>query len=565
MSRLASLRPSRSTLLTVLLVASFALIIPIIFQAWQAARGQQATARQALREYADFAAQKFLREAEALVYVSLTARFAAIRALDGSEAAGATGAADVARASARQVECRCGFVLPASVYFDLPLSGGIAGTSVDRALAPGAARWLADTVRAAVAADTIVNPAFRILYTRSPEPRLSVVVYTVLRGERGVPLRAVGFTSDAVAFADPVIRKVLESAALLPESLHDRPAADSALAVQLVTADGRSLVSRGRPRDTAFRGVGRFDAMFGGAAIAIDLDSSLESALYFGSSPTSHIAFFVLALAIAGVLAAVSIVLLRREQELARRRADFTSSVSHELRTPLAQILLCGETLQGGRARTADDQRWATNVIVREARRLITMVENVLHVARAERQMIALAPEWLELAPAIDEILRDFAPLAEARQVRWKIVLEAQLVALVDRFALRQVLLNLLDNAVKYGPAGQEVAVSLRLEAGSAVLAVEDEGPGIPPSERGAIWEPYRRGRGAGARNETGAGLGLAVVRELVIRHGGTVRVADASGGARIVVTFPRAFSAAPADSPEPVAAPVPALADRPG
>jgi len=137
-------------------------------------------------------------------------------------------------------------------------------------------------------------------------------------------------------------------------------------------------------------------------------------------------------------------------------------------------------------------------------------------------------------------------------------------VALVDRFALRQMLLNLLDNAVKYGPVGQEVSIVLRLEDGTATVEVADEGPGIPAAERASVWEPYWRGQGAVARSETGAGLGLAVVRELVVGHGGTVRVADSERGARIVVTLPRAFSATQADSAEP-ALPLETLADQPG
>ena len=564
MSRLTSFRPSRTTLLTALLVASFALVVPIIYEAWRAARGQQATARQALREYADFAAQKFLREAEAMIYVSLTTRFAAVRSADGSDRAGRVAGFELARTTSAEAECRCRFVPAEATYFDFPVASGRVATHPVGVLPPGRLAWLADTVRASIAADTVVNPAFRIIYARSPDPGSQVVVYTVLRDRRGASSHVVGFASPTVAFAGPIMRKIVDSARLLPASLPAGRPADSVLSVELGSADGRSLLTRGRPRGGAFRGTDRFDAMFGRATVTVDLDPGLESALYFGDGPKAHISLFLLALTIAGALAGLSVLLLRREQELTRRRADFTSSVSHELRTPLAQILLCGETLQGGRARAAEDQRWATNVIVREARRLITMVENVLHVARAERQALTLAPEWLELGPVIGEILRDFAPLAEPREVRWRIALEAQVVALVDRFALRQMLLNLLDNAVKYGPVGQEVSIVLRLEDGTAAVEVADEGPGIPAAERASVWEPYWRGQGAVARSETGAGLGLAVVRELVVGHGGTVRVADSERGARIVVTLPRAFSATQADSAEP-ALPLETLADQPG
>ena len=92
---------------------------------------------------------------------------------------------------------------------------------------------------------------------------------------------------------------------------------------------------------------------------------------------------------------------LRREHELSRLRSDFISSVSHELRTPLSQILLFAETLNLGRVRTDDERRAATGVIVQEGRRLMHLVENILHFSRAERQMTRLGPEPIDLSHAV--------------------------------------------------------------------------------------------------------------------------------------------------------------------
>jgi signal transduction histidine kinase len=102
------------------------------------------------------------------------------------------------------------------------------------------------------------------------------------------------------------------------------------------------------------------------------------------------------------------------------------------------------------------------------------------------------------------------------------------------------VLLNLLDNAVKYGPPGQHIRVTLAPDSGHAVLAVEDEGPGIPTEERERVWTPfYRLSRDIDSA-VAGSGIGLSVVRELVERHGGRVRVESAPRqGARFVVTLP--------------------------
>jgi signal transduction histidine kinase len=113
---------------------------------------------------------------------------------------------------------------------------------------------------------------------------------------------------------------------------------------------------------------------------------------------------------------------------------------------------------------------------------------------------------------------------------------------LCDATLIRQVVTNLLDNAVKYGPAGQRIRVSLESSGGAATIRVRDEGPGIAPADRARIWRLYTR-LGDGQRRASGSGLGLGVVRAIVAKHGGTVAVeggADgAARGACLLVTLP--------------------------
>jgi signal transduction histidine kinase len=238
-------------------------------------------------------------------------------------------------------------------------------------------------------------------------------------------------------------------------------------------------------------------------------------------------------------LTAVAAFQFRREQELVRLRQDFTSSVSHELRTPLTQILLFGETLELGRAGGEDARREAVSVIVQEARRLAHLVENVLHLSRAERRMVRVSPSATPLAPLLREIVERFAPLAGTDAVRVRAELDEGLLALVDAEALHQIVINLLDNAVKYGGRGP-VTLRSTLREGRARIEVEDTGPGVPSGERTRVWEPFVRLRPQST--VPGSGIGLAVVRELVTAHGGECRVESApQGGARFVVELPRA------------------------
>ena len=150
--------------------------------------------------------------------------------------------------------------------------------------------------------------------------------------------------------------------------------------------------------------------------------------------------------------------------------------------------------------------------------------------------------ERTELAPLVREVLEAFAPLATARQVQVRVSLDDDVVADVDRGAIRQVLINLLDNAVKYGPAGQTIAVGLarRNDERSALIWVEDQGPGIPEAERGKIWEAFHRLDRDANSAVAGSGIGLALVRNLIVAHGGSARAeAGLDGGSRFTVELP--------------------------
>ena len=256
------------------------------------------------------------------------------------------------------------------------------------------------------------------------------------------------------------------------------------------------------------------------------------------ASPGSRLPLLLGLLAVTAGLAAVALRQLRREQELTRLRADFTSSVSHELRTPLTQILLFAETLELGRAEAEGDRRRALRIIVQEARRLAHLVENVLQFSRAERRMVQVRTEERRLAPLLRETVACFTPLAGSGG-RIESELDEALVAPVHPDSLRQIVLNLLDNAVKYGGEGL-VVLRARLAGDRARLEVDDAGPGIPPEERARVWQPFVRLEPSPAI--AGSGIGLSVVRELVAAHGGSCWVETApEAGARVVVELPGA------------------------
>ena len=248
------------------------------------------------------------------------------------------------------------------------------------------------------------------------------------------------------------------------------------------------------------------------------------------------VALFVIA---AGLLT-LALVQLRRQQELARLRTEFVSGVSHELRTPLAQIRWFAELLHLGKLRSEDERARSAGIIDQEARRLTYLVENVLNFSRSEKGANRVSPAPVDLDHEILEALELFAPLARARKMLVATALDASAVISLDRDAFRQILLNLLDNAVKYGPAGQTITVGSEIAGDRARVWVEDQGPGIPNEDRQRVWEPYVRLNRDAESATGGSGIGLSVVRELVSLHGGRTRAESApGGGARVVIELP--------------------------
>lgn len=228
-------------------------------------------------------------------------------------------------------------------------------------------------------------------------------------------------------------------------------------------------------------------------------------------------------------------VALFREQKLTRARRDFVASVSHELRTPLAQIRMFTETLLLRRERDDEERTHWLGIVSRESRRLGDLVENILLFSHIDADRVRIEKERTDLGELIEEVVEGYVQVAAQRGMRIVADAPSRIFALVDPRAMRQVVVNLIDNALKYGPRGQVVNIELERVADRARLTVSDQGPGVPITERKRVWEPFVR---LGDRGTTGgSGIGLSVVRDLVLQHGGTIEVGDApGGGAKFVV-----------------------------
>jgi len=521
-----------SRFLILLLALTVALAAMLAFEAQRATRSHRVTAERALRDYATVAAWEFLTATGESLDRALSQAFGPVLGTPAASPYDSLPAPAAFASSASGVLPCTGSPGAERFTFLLDLRSG-ALTTDGPASAPARA-WLRDSVAARSARGEPAAGRAELLWGDG-----SVAVYgvKVLRysgfAQHDAPVAAYGIVTCPDALL-PVFSHVMETHPLLPGPVAGGVSNAELVALRVKAPSGRPLFESGRLTDGGFAGDSA-SSDGGSLVVAASLPPDIAGRLVV-TSPRSRLPLLFGLLTMAAGLAAVAVWQLRREQELARLRADFTSSVSHELRTPLTQVLLYAETLELGRATGEDARRQALAIIVQEARRLTHLVENVLQFSRAERRLTRVRPEPLPLAPLIREILERFAPLAGAAAVRLRADLDESLLAMVHAESLHQILLNLLDNAVKHGGPGGAIVLRTRLQQGRTRIEVEDAGAGIPEADRARVWEPYVRLDAAA----TGSGIGLAVVRDLVGAHGGACWIeAGQAGGTRVVVELP--------------------------
>lgn len=222
---------------------------------------------------------------------------------------------------------------------------------------------------------------------------------------------------------------------------------------------------------------------------------------------------------------------MTRLRQLEAVRQDFVANVSHELRTPLSLIKSATETLiDGGKNDPHITDRFL-DIVDKNANRLTLLIDDLLLLAKLDSGRLELQLRSTELHDAVQDALDDADLIARAREVTLRNDVPAGLLGQADPDRLRQVLANLVDNAIKYGRASGKVVVSARPSGPDHVeVAVRDDGPGIPPEAKARVFERFYRIDKARDRSQGGTGLGLAIVKNVVEAHGGDVRVESAPG-----------------------------------
>jgi two-component system phosphate regulon sensor histidine kinase PhoR len=245
--------------------------------------------------------------------------------------------------------------------------------------------------------------------------------------------------------------------------------------------------------------------------------------------------------AVVGAVAVFHDVTALKRLEQARR--EFVANVSHELRTPLTAIKGYAETLLHGGLADPDSAAEFVRVIDRHAERLRLLIEDLLDLAAVEQGRARLDLLPTSAAEAAAQAVAVVRPAAEAKRQTLRIdVPESLPDCLADRDRLAQVLINLLDNAIKFTPAGGDIGIEAHANGDRLEIAVRDTGPGIPPEDLGRIFERFYRVERSRDRREGGTGLGLAIAKHLVQAMDGSLEASSAPGaGSTFRVTLPLA------------------------
>jgi two-component system phosphate regulon sensor histidine kinase PhoR len=230
---------------------------------------------------------------------------------------------------------------------------------------------------------------------------------------------------------------------------------------------------------------------------------------------------------------------LTAERRADRVRRDFIANASHELRTPVTAIRAAAETLLEGGIALADQARDFVQMIARHADRLTRLTDDLLDLSRLETG--AWKPQLgpIQLAPLADSVLELFRDRAAEKGIVLQADVPERLRANADRRALEQVLVNLLDNAVKFTPQGGRVTLLGDGLGPTVMLSVVDTGPGVEPEHQARIFERFYRADAGRSRELGGTGLGLAIVKHLSQAMGGEAGLESSRNGSRFWVRLP--------------------------
>ncbi|QGQ95529.1 sensor histidine kinase [Paenibacillus psychroresistens] len=222
------------------------------------------------------------------------------------------------------------------------------------------------------------------------------------------------------------------------------------------------------------------------------------------------------------------------------KQQQFVADASHELRTPLAVIQANTELLLRHPDHSIEQESGYISTILKESKRINKLITSLLTFARSDSNQMEIQAKPISIDLLINECVQQFAPLMNIKQIDIKLILEEEMIMHADEERIHQLLVILMDNALKYTPENGVISISANKTAHSVNLSIEDTGVGIPESDLPFIFERFFRGDKVRSRSDGSMGLGLSIAHWIVDRHGGKIRAESKLGkGTRMLIHFP--------------------------
>ena len=433
-------------------------------------------------------------------------------------------------------ECSNNYLKPVQSVFVYNLgSGQMASNTVDKRGENKFNNWIKDEISDLSAATGELYKKFYV----EEEGKEYMVVMARLSGLFQSNQELVFGVKTAVKNLERLFKKIWEDKKIIPGSVTKHKAANEIMSIKVFTDSGSSVFASGKrtsERISVERKVGgEFNFLKGKMAISNPSRSNLAGAGLHGESNIILMFLF----AIASALGIIAYIQFRNESKLIRMKRELISNVSHELRTPVTQIRMFSETLLKGRVRNKTEVEKSLQVIDKESKRLSRLITNILDFSATENSILETSPQRIQVDEQIRQVVEAFAPLADSASNKIELDLEV-VSAYLDQLAFKQILTNVLDNAVKYGPEGQQVDIRLRKHENNIVLSVADEGPGIQEEMQDKVWEPSWRQNDTPSSSTSGSGIGLSVVQQYLKQMNGSAKITNRKEqGTKFIFKFP--------------------------
>jgi signal transduction histidine kinase len=373
-----------------------------------------------------------------------------------------------------------------------------------------------------------------------PRPDGQWFVGLMLRGPDGQIMGAGGWTFDPRRFLVARLESVIQDRLPANPRMYGGYESTRKLAFELLGPNGTRLANVRQPFDLGETHVENLEGPFEGYKVRVSVtqNSAVVWAERFVGIEVAFITLMVLVIALAAIF---GLRYTLRQLELAQLKSSFVSNVTHELKTPIALIRLAVETLELRRFSTPEEGDRFLYSIGRETEKLAQLVDNILDFAKLEsgRPVFALRP--IDLADVAREALETFRPRLDDQGFKVEVEIPEHLPSVLgDARALTHCVLNLLDNAAKYSRERREIRLSAGSRGGRVTISVADRGIGIASGDQQKVFEKFVRLETGLVHDVKGAGLGLALVHQIMRAHHGRVEVVSTPGeGSTFTLVLP--------------------------